>query len=153
MTEISISLSNIQNIKTVNIEGVGIIRARRLGAGEELDLSDKMRRLSKIINELQDIDFTKFDTTKKEDIEEFKKVSKRAEKLSDEVTEIKKFEFNTYKRCFSDDKNGEIVEQIMNTLSQPERDELFKQIFNPPTIVETPELVEAAESEEKAKDE
>lgn len=148
MTDISISLSNIQNIKTVKIDPIGVIRVRRLGAGEELDLSDKLRRLGKIVNELQDMDFAKFNSGSDDDLEQIKKLSKRAEKLSDEISDIKRYEFTTYKKCLSDDDGGKVVDEVMNTLSDEERSELFKQIFNP-KIVESSEDV----TPDEAKDE
>jgi hypothetical protein len=147
-TSVSISLNNIQNIKTVNIEGIGVVKVRRLGAGEDLDLSVKVRRLGKLIDELSAIDFTKYDAKKPEDLKEIEKLTKRAEAISDEVAEIKRFEFETYKRCFSDDKDGALVDVIMNTLTEAERAELFKQIFNEKKQIEAPKTVLADESEE-----
>src|SRR5690606_36906241 len=125
MADISISLSNIQHVKTVNIEGLGVLKVRKLGAGEDLDLSFKQRRLGKLIEELSKIDFTSLDTSKPSDIKKIEKLAKKAEALGDEIAEIKKFEFETYKRLLSDDKNGEIVDVIMNTLTDQERAELF----------------------------
>lgn len=149
MADISLSLNNIQNIKTVNIEGVGVIRVRRMGAGEELDLSNKLRRLGKIIDELSAIDFTKHDASKPEDLKKIAKLAKRAEALSDEVTDIKRFEFDTYKRCISDDKNGEVVDLIMNTLTEDERTALFKEIFGIKKPVEAPDPVKLESSDEQ----
>jgi len=151
MSEITISLNNIQNIKTVNIEGHGAIHARKLGSGEELDLSAKMRRTGKIIEELSAIDFTKFNTGKPEDLKKVTKIANRAEELSDELEAIKRFEFNTYKNLLSDDKNGKVVDVIMNTLSEKERAALFDQIFGEIKVLETPE--EKTEDVAEARDE
>lgn len=146
MSEIRISLSNIHNIKNVNIEDIGVFRVRKLGAGEELDLSDRLRRLNKIITELQTIDFSPYigkeKLTKKQQAE-IKTISKRAGTLNDEISEIKRFELHTYKRCFSDDNDGKNTENLLNSLSDDERIALFKQIFDTVTPIESPQEVVA----------
>lgn len=145
MADISLSLNNIQNIKTVNIEGVGVLKVRRLGAGEELDLSAKLRRLVKVIEELNKIDFTSLDATNPEDFKKISQLTTKAEALSEEATEIKKFEFETYKRCLSDDDGGKVVDVIMNTLTESERAELFNQIFGDKKPVDAPDTVQPDE--------
>lgn len=146
MADISISLNNIRNTKSLYIEDLGVaFTVRKLGAGEELDLSDKMRRLSEIAKELQGVDFMKYDLTKEEDRKDIEKLEKRVSKLSDEIGEIKRFELSTYKRCFTDDANGENVEKLLNSLSDEDRGQLFKSIFDPITHVEAPESVETDE--------
>lgn len=134
MSEMTISLSNIQEVKSVPIKGVdgkvlGVLNARKLGSGEDLDLSQKLRRLNKVIDELTSIDFSGLDATKEEDQKQIEKLSKRASKLSDELSEIKEFEFNTYKKLLSDDQDGKVVDVVMNTLTEAERGKLFMQIF------------------------
>lgn len=150
---VNISLGNIQNIKEVYIEELGkTIRIRRLGAGEELDLSAKMRRLGKIVEELSNIDFTVLDAAKEEDRKEIEKLSKRAEKLSYEITEIKQFELDTFSKCLTDSEGGKVVKELLNMLSDEDRSEFFRQAFDTTTIIEAPEAVEAPESEEKSED-
>jgi protein tyrosine/serine phosphatase len=132
MTEnISISLSNVKNIKTVNIEGIGVFQVRKLGAGAELDLSDKLRRLDKIVGIVKSLDFTSHDPTTEEGKAELEKIQAKAIKLMDEVGEIRRFELETYKSCFTDDNNGKNTKKLFDILSDEERVELFKQIFNP----------------------
>lgn len=150
---VNISLGNIQNIKEVYIEELGkTIRIRRLGAGEELDLSAKMRRLGKIVDELSNIDFTVLDAAKEKDRKEIEKLSKRAEKLSYEITEIKQFELDTFSKCLTDSEGGKVVKELLNMLSDEDRSEFFRQAFDTTTIIEAPEAVEAPESEEKSED-
>lgn len=139
MADIQISLNNIRNVKTVFIEGIGSFTVRKLGAGEELDLSDRIRRLGEILDELQKIDFSKYDTSTEEGMKELEKVSKRASKLSEEVNEIQRFELETYKRCFEDDNDGKNVDSLLDSLSAEDRANLFKTIFDPITVIEAPE--------------
>lgn len=140
MADISISLNNIRNTKTLFVEDLDAsFVVRKLGAGEELDLSDKMRRLGVILGELQSIDFTGFDLTKEEDIKELEKIRKRASKLSDEVNDIQRFELETYKRCFTSEKGEEMVSKLLNELSVDDRSNLFKQLFDTVKPLETKE--------------
>lgn len=154
MTEITISLSDIQNIKTVNIEGLGVLKIRKLGSGEDLDLSVKRRRINKLVDELDSIynRMGLLDLKKPSDEKKFDKLSKQAEELGDEISEIKRYEFETYKRLLSDDKNGAVVDVIMNTLSDKERAEIFNIAFGEKKIVETPDLVDTEDVAEGAKD-
>jgi len=144
MADISISLSNVHNIRNLLVEDLGqSFKVRKLGAGEELDLSDKLRKLGEIITELQGIDFSKLqagDTPTAKELSKIKAIQKRTSILTDEINSIKRFELETYKRCFTDDNNGKNVERLLNSLSEEDRTELFKQIFDKPRIVNAPEL-------------
>lgn len=142
---LQISLSNIQNIKNVNIEGVGIFRVRKLGAGEELDLSTKMRRLMEIATDLGKLNLTEVDENTPEGAKIFAKHSGTVSKYTKEIDDIKRFELETYKKCFTDDENGKKVDFLINALSDTERAELFKQIFGTPKEIDTPEAVKADE--------
>lgn len=148
MADISISLNNIRNTRTLFVEGIGGFTVRKLGAGEELDLSDKLRRLGVILNELQAIDFSKFDQTKQEDVKKLQKIQKRAEVLSDEINEIQRFQLETYKRCFTADEEPKKVDELINQLSIEDRSNLFKQLFEPIVPLEAPESDSEAVIEE-----
>lgn len=135
MADITISLSNINNTKSVLIEGLGEFKVRKLGAGEELDLSAKMRRMSEILVELQSIDISDIDDKNptEEDKKRLAEVQKKADVLMNEIDEIKRFELETYKRCFDDGGTGK-TEELIAMLPADGRGELFKQIFNPKTV-------------------
>lgn len=152
MADITISLSNIHNTKSVLIEPLGEFKVRKLGAGEELDLSKKLRRLSKIIDLLDAIDYESLRKKKptKEDRAEMEKISSKADKLMLEINEIKEFELMTYRRCFDDGVGGKKSDELFKSLSAEERTELFRQIFNPTVLaeeVEAPETPEVTQPE------
>lgn len=131
MAELSISLSNVQNIKTVNIEGLGVFKVRRLGPGEEYDLSIKRRRLMKISQEMvkikQEIDGASTDPEK--EALALKSLD-RINKLSDEIADIQKYELDAYKRCFTDEADGKNTEKLINSLTSDERLKLYSLIFD-----------------------
>lgn len=145
MSEVRISLNNIRNTKSVYIEDLDTaFTVRKLGSGEELDLSAKYRRLGEILDELRKIDFTKYDINKKEDAAKVKKLQKKAESLTDELYDIQKFELETFKRCFVSDDQSK-VDELIDQLSAEERGKLFTAIFGEIKPVEEPEELEPTE--------
>lgn len=130
MADISLSLKSIQNTRTVNIEGEGVLTIRKLGSGEDLDLSVKRRRMNKLIDELNSIDFSGLDVAKKADLKKLETLSKKAEAIQEEIAQIKLFEFELYKSLLSDDKDGKVVDLVMKTLSDKERAVIFNRAFS-----------------------
>lgn len=151
MSDVNISITNIRKTKRVLIEGIGTFTVRKLGAGEELDLSDKLRRLGDILTELKAIDFTKYESATEEHVKELNAIRKRAEKLTKEVHQIQRFELDTYTKCFTDDNDGKDVKILLDTLSAEDRSALFQTIFKPVVPVANPEktAVDMAEDTEK----
>lgn len=138
MADITISLSNVRNIKKLYIEDLDLtFEVRKMGAGEELDLSDKLRRLNEIIEELNAIDFNKINITNptKKDIKAMEALTNKADSLMEEINEIKRFELDTYKRCFKDNNDGKDTDTLIDSLSDEDRANLFNTIFNPPRVL------------------
>lgn len=144
MAEFSISLSDIQDIRTVEIKGLGDLNIRKLGSGESLDISRKSRRMNELFNELEKMDFASPDIKKPSDVKKLEKLSKRAEEIGEEIADIQTSEFEVYKRLLSDNKNGAVVDVIMNTLTDKARAEVFKIAFGEKKPIETPEAVAEA---------
>jgi len=155
MADITISLSNVHNIKKVKIDPIGVFEVRKMGAGEELDLSDKLRRLNEIVEELNGIDFNKINITNptKKDIKNMEGLTKQADSLMEEINEIKRFELATYARCFNDNADGKNTKILLDSLSDEDRAELFKQIFSPAKVLKredvAPKVAETVEEEKK----
>ncbi len=150
MADIKISLSNIQNIKSVLIEPFGDFKVRKLGAGEELDLSERLRRLNKIVLELQQMerDNVQEDIPTPEGLKKLETIQKRTDKLSEEISEIKKFEIETYSRCFDDGEGGVRTKELFQTMSADDRTAVFKAIFNP-TVLDDPNEAEIGSAEDE----
>lgn len=147
MADISISLNNIKTYKTVKIEGIGVFNVRKLGSGEELDLSTESRKLTKLLTELNNMNIGAIDIKTKKGRDELKKKESRISKITEEMNRIKAFELDTYKKCFEDDNNGKDVDKLIKFLTDEERAELFKQIFDTPKILEAPGAPEGAADE------
>lgn len=148
MADITISLSNVHNVKKVHIDEIGDFKVRKMGAGEELDLSDKLRRLNEIIEELNDLDFTGINLAKptKKDITELKRLTNRSEKLMEEINVIKRFELEAYAKCFDDGGDGSKTKELLDSLSDEDRSALLNAIFGKAKIVEVPEEPVAPET-------
>lgn len=136
MADISLSLKSIQNTRTVKIEGEGVLTIRKLGSGEDLDLSIKRRRMNKLIDELNSIDFSGLDVAKKDDLKKLETLSKKVEGIQEEIAQIKQYEFELYKSLLSDDKDGKVVDLVMKTLSDKERAEIFNRAFSQDKVEE-----------------
>jgi hypothetical protein len=150
MADITISLSNVRNIKKLYIEDLDLtFEVRKMGAGEELDLSDKLRRLNEIIEELSAIDFNKINITKptKKDIKAMEALTEKADSLMNEINDIKRFELETYKRCFTDNNGGKDTDKLIDSLSDEDRAELFKQIFSPAKVLKKEDVAPEVTSE------
>lgn len=150
---LQISLSNIQNIKNVIIEGHGAFSVRKLGAGEELDLSTKMRRLMTIATELNKLNLTDIDENTPEGAATLAKHTDVISKYTEEINDIKRFELETYKKCFKDDNDGKNVDFLINGLTDAERGALFSQIFDIKPPLEMPDTLLADEKKEGKTDE
>lgn len=147
--DVSFLLNTLQNIKTVEINGVGLIRVRKLGTGEELTLSLKMRRADKITEELIELSKRRLDSSTPEGMKSVKRVNKRVDSLSEELIELKKFQYDAYKACLSDESNGKVVDIIMDTLSEEARAAFLRQVFGAKNQVESQEAIKPDEGSDK----
>lgn len=138
MAEISLNLQDIRKTKTVKI-GDDIYTVRRLGAGEEMKLSVGWTKTRKILEKLKSVDLTKFDLRTKEGRAGLTEVQKELDKHANELKKIKEIELTLFKACFDDGADGEKTNNLIDSLSDEERNELYKRIFDirDNTVVET----------------
>lgn len=152
MADFSISLSNIQHIKTIKIEGLGVLKIRKLGAGEDLDVSFKIRRINQLIGDLNNLteSIAKLDSKNPSDLKKIGRLAERGEKISSEIDDIRREQHGIYRSQLSDDKNGAVVDVIMNTLSDKERTEIFKIAFGEKSPIESPEVIDTEIEDKKS---
>lgn len=111
--------------RQVNIEGLGSLTARRIGAGEGLDLSLKLNRKNQIISELYALDI---DTLK--DKKDLKKLNSYEKKMSDlmlEASDISEYEYRLYRKCLS--SKSKKVSEYLDSLTIDGLRLLMRQIF------------------------
>lgn len=143
MTDVSISLGDIQNIKTIKVNGLGVFNVRKLGSNEELELSRKTRRRAKIYDELNRVDLTKYVTKDGEKLPEDKQkeldeLLVKIDELSTEMHEILDYEHALRKKRISDVNKGEKVEKLFTLVDDEGIEKLFRYAFGG-LKVDTPE--------------
>ena len=135
MPDIQISLHDIQEYKTVAIDGVGEFKVRKLAAPEALDLRIKERRASEIVAKMYGTGINKFknksdDDLTDEDHAEIDKISKVIESYSKEIEEIATYKMNLNKSRFEDvNAGGNAVEKLFATLSEEGIEKIFTAVF------------------------
>lgn len=144
MADITISMSNVVKTKTVLIEPLGEFKVRRLGAGESLDLSAKQRRLNNILIELEAFDLNamlKITDPTEEEQKLLNETMKKSDSLMQEVSDIRVFELDTFKKCFDDSGSGN-TQKLFDQLPLGGAENLLEEIFNPKIIEDKKEEVE-----------
>lgn len=134
MTDISISLSDIQHIKTIKVNGLGVFNVRKLGSNEALELSKKMRRRAKIHDELNRLDLTKYVTKDGEKLPDDKQkeldaLLVRIDELSNEMHEILDYEHELRKKRITDVNKGAEVEKLFSLVDDEGIEKLFRYAF------------------------
>lgn len=129
--EITISLSNIRKVKRAKI-GDTVFTVRKLGAGEELELSANMRRAGVLIDSFNKMRKKMLEQSEEEkaNTKELTKLAKKMDKFTEELHEIQLFQYESYLKIFDDGtKDQAKTKELLSSLSIDERDELLKQIW------------------------
>lgn len=113
--------------KEVKIDGLGSLTARRIGAGEGLDLSLKLNRKNHIISELYAMDIDSLKT--KKDIKKLEAYDKKMSELMLEATDITEYEYRLYRKCLT--SKSKKVNEYLNSLTIDGLRLLMRQIFEP----------------------
>lgn len=106
---ISISSNDLGTRKRVKIDG-HLFTVRKLGAGEELDLSQIARQTVKLLEKLTET-------------EEW------SDKDSNEFEDLKRRSLNIYAKTFDDGGDGSKSMALVERLSDEERNEIYRQVF------------------------
>lgn len=149
MTDVNISLSDIQNVKTIKVNGLGIFNIRKLGSNEELELSKKTRRRAKIYDELNSIDLTKYVTKDDKKLsdkkqKELDEILENIDRLSNEMHELLDYEQDLRKKRITDVNKGEKVKKLFDLIDDEGIEKLFRYAFGG-LKVDDPETVEKKE--------
>lgn len=106
---ISISSNDLGTRKRVKIDGIDFT-VRKLGAGEELDLSQIARQTLKLLERLSD-----------------NKEWKDSDSL--EFDGLKKKSLEIYAKTFDDGGDGSKSDELVKRLSDEERNNIYRQVF------------------------
>jgi len=106
---ISISSNDLGTRKKVKIDEVDFT-VRKLGAGEELDLSQIARQTLKLLERLSSSNEWTEDDAK-------------------EYDDLKQRSLDIYAKTFDDGGDGKISRELIQRLSDEERNEIYRQVF------------------------
>lgn len=134
VADIQISLHDIQEYKTLSIDGVGEFKVRKLSAPESLDLQAKERRAAIIVSEMYATGINKFKGKTDEELTEadhaeIEIIKKKLEKYGEEIDEIKAYKQKVNMSRFEDVNGGDAVEKLFATLSDEGIDKIFTAVF------------------------
>lgn len=134
MSDIQISLHDIQEYKTVSIEGVGDFKIRKLSAPESLDLKIKERRAGEIVTKMYATGINKYknktdDDLTEEDHAEIEKIGKVIDSYSKEIEDIAKYKLALNRSRFEDANGGDAVDKLFETLSEEGIEKIFTAVF------------------------
>lgn len=123
----NIKFGKYQNIKTVKVDDRELT-ARPFGASEGLELQSSNRKQSEIFNELTTKINVQLNDPSIDDAQKLK-TSKRAEKLLNDLEELRAREIELYSGLFDDGENGKFIKKYLATLSSSGLRELIEDIF------------------------
>lgn len=138
---ISISTNDLESRKKVQIIDAGVnggkphvYTLRKLGAGEEMDLSQIARELLKLLAKVETEEWT--------------------EKDAEIFDELKKRQLELYIKTFDDGKDGKMSKQLVESLSDTDRNTIYNQVFpktNLQVLLES-EMEDLSEDEPKVEE-
>lgn len=125
---ISIALSSLTDVYSVNVEGLGVIHIKKESSNQGLKTSENVRDIFKLQDEAKalqkKIEKLIKDGKTEEDVEIEKLNSKAVEKL-DKISEIRKSEHDMRKARMSDDEGGSLVDKLYDLASDEDIARLF----------------------------
>lgn len=147
MSEIlEISYKDVIDTKAVKI-GDHVFQVRRLGVGEELDLSENIKRVSDLLKNMGDIR-KKIEKTKSEATK--KKLMAEIDEIADTVDAMQRAHFEAYVRLFDDGGDGEKSRQMLARFNMEGISKLFEQVFPSRVEQHIEEVVSEIEEDERA---
>lgn len=134
MADIQISLHDIQEYKTLEIEGAGEFKVRKLSAPESLDLQAKERRAAIILSEMYASGINEFKDKPDseltvEDNAKIEVIKNKIESYGTEIDEIKAYKQKVNKGRFEDLAGGDAVDKLFATLSDDGIEKIFEAVF------------------------
>lgn len=145
---ITINLNDYQETAEVTI-GDHVFKVRRMGAGEELELSASMRRTSEQIEKVSRLQakFLKIQAKGEENVDE-KEISKLIKQMNDAtkaMTDEQEYQLESYVRLFDDGGDGSKSRSLLRSLPQEARKQMIYDIFDQQTILNSQKSEEATE--------
>lgn len=143
---LNVDLSQVIDTQAVKI-GDHVYQVRRLGVGEELDLSENIKRVGDLLKNMGDIR-KKIEKSKSEATK--KKLMAEIDDISDTVDAMQRAHFEAYVRLFDDGGDGEKSRQMLARFNMEGISNLFEQVFPSRVAQQIEEVVSEVEEDERA---
>lgn len=134
MAGISITLSSLDDYKTINVEGLGILKVRRESSNQGLKSSENVRDIFKLQDEAKKLEKKSAKLLKdglKDDDPEIIKLNAKATDKLEQITEIRKSEHEMRKSRIFDDEDGRLVNELFERATDEDIAKLLALAENP----------------------
>lgn len=146
---ITIDLNQIRETVEVTI-GDHVFNVRRMGSGEELELSASNRRTFELMNKASKLQkqFLELAETPEDklDQKEIDKMVKQMDKVTADIRSEQDYQSEAFVKLFDDGGDGSKSRELLKTLSNDEKSKLLQSIFEQKTVLDSQK--ESEDSEE-----
>ena len=125
-TDFSISLADVQNIKTVELTGLGVIKVKKLDSSVGFTIKDGEFRMMKLSVKMNQLGKSIQELSAEEQEAQADSLVKSMDKPLEEIKAIREYEKQAYDGTFSDDDGGKIV----NKLTTDEKKAIYGKVFD-----------------------
>ena len=148
---ITINLNDVREVVEVTI-GDHVYNVRRMGSGEELDLSASNRRTFEAMDKAVKLQkkFTELSSTPEEDLDqkEVDKLVKQMDKVTAEIRNEQEYQAEAFVKLFDDGKDGSKSRELLKSFSHDEKQKLLEQIFSQKEVLDASKANDAENGSE-----
>ncbi len=125
-TDFSIALADVQNIKTVELTGLGVIKVKKLDSSAGFTIKDGEFRMMKLSVQMNQLGKSIQELSAEEQEAQADSLVKSMDKPLEEIKAIREYEKQAYDDAFSDDDGGKIVSK----LTPDEKKAIYGKVFD-----------------------
>lgn len=148
---ITINLNDIREVVEVTI-GDHVYNVRRMGSGEELDLSASNRRTFEAMDKAVKLQkkFTELSSTPEEELDqkEVDKLVKQMDKVTAEIRKEQEYQSEAFVKLFDDGGDGSKSRELLKSFSHDEKQKLLEQIFSQKEVLDASKANDAENGSE-----
>ena len=137
---ITIDLNNIREVVDVTI-GDHVYKVRRMGSGEELELSASNRRTIELMDKATRLHkrFLELADTPEDDIDqqEVDKLTKQMNKVTKDIRTEQDFQSEAFVKLFDDGGDGSKSRELLSSLAIEDKSKLLQTIFEQKTVLDS----------------
>lgn len=144
---ITIDLNQVRETVEVTI-GDHVFNVRRMGSGEELELSASNRRTVEFMDKAMKLQKKFLDMAEipedKIDQKQVAKLTKEMDKITNGIQEEQDYQSEAFVKLFDDGGDGSKSRELLKTLSNNEKNKLIQTIFEQKAVLDSENKLEGA---------